>query len=264
MLVLFSLLLLTSQSSSPGFRPVRSVAVHVFAPVMNAGSVINDSTARAIAGVFAADRVRQENEALRAELARLRSERAASSTRVTELESAVVLGESLPEISTDVRAARVVAPVPDGTTRRLWVDLGNPELAEEGQTVLGPRGVIGRVREVHGRHAIVQLLTDAESQWGGESAERSEGGVVHGTGDDDRLRFRLERTTTRLQPGDEVVTSGLRGSTVPAGLPLGVVREVIVDETGERHAVLDLMEEVETLRHVYLLPEQQFAWQPPS
>ncbi len=251
-------------SSEQGFGPVRSIAAAVFSPFMKLGAGINGAVARPLAGIFDAGRVREENEALRAELARMMAERAAAAGRVAELESAVLLGESLPEISTDVRTARVLAPVPDGSARRLWIDMGGAEPAREGQTVLGPHGIVGRVREVHGRHAIVQMITDADSQWGGESVERTEGGVVHGTGDDDRLAFRLERTTTELEPGDEVVTSGLRGSVVPAGLPIGIVREVVVDESGERHAVLDPFERGERLRHVYLLDEQQFAWEPPS
>ncbi len=263
-LILVSLGLLTVQRQSPGFDSARDLAAGIFTPFISLGTAINNGAADAWGGFFQSKRIRDENEALKAELAEMRIQSALSNHRIAEFDQEVLLSEELPDYAPMARTAPVIAPVIDGRKRRLWIGLGSRDGIEEGQTVIGPNGVLGRVRETHSRHAIVELLTDEESKWGGEVAACGETGVVRGTGDSAELEFRLERTTTQLQAGDEIMTSGMKGSLIPAGLPLGRVKSISVDESGERHAMLEAAQVTENLRNVYVLTAEQLPWEPPT
>lgn len=256
--------LLVVQRTSSDIGLARDAAAAVGGPIASAGATVNDGVSRAWSGLFAADGLRAENEALRQELAALRLESAASAARVQELGAAVIVGESLPEVAPAAMTARVLGPVPDGAARRIWIDAGAEDALQVGQTVVGPQGVLGRVHAVHGSRAIVQLLSDASSRWGGEIAARGERGVVQGTGREGRLILRLETTAAEVAEGDVVVTSGAAGSALPAGLPLGTVAEVAVGDEGERHAVVEPAGTAEGLRHVFVLDERQIPWEPGS
>jgi cell shape-determining protein MreC len=180
--------------------------------------------------------------------------------RLAEQEGAEGLWDVASNHAPRAMAARVIAPVVDGTRRRLWIAIPDGAHVFRGQVVMGPAGVLGTVREVHARDAMVQLLADGESRWGAELREVLEAGVLQGTGSAGVAEFRPEQTAATLAPGDVVVTSGRKGSTAPAGLPLGTVREVSTDFRGEKRAVLDLAEPGEGLRTVYLLEARQEDW----
>ena len=235
----------------------------VLVPVVEAGARVNHEAEQVWLGFFGTSSIIEENTRLREELARLQVEQAAASNRAAALGQAVVLAGELPDFSPASQAAQVLASVPDGRRRRLWIDRGWNDGIGEGQVVLGPRGVLGTIQEAHPNHAIVQLLTDEQSRWGGEVTVRGESGVVRGTGSPSDLEFQLELTTTGIEPGDIVMTSGQRGSAVPAGLPLGRVSEVTLDKSGERHALLAPFDAAEQLRTVFVLDAEQIPWEPP-
>lgn len=236
----------------PGAESLRSTAVSAAMPVVDAGSGLSQWTATTWSGLAGAHALREENARLERDLAAERLARAESETRAMEWRDAAALVESLPDFAPQVRTARVVAPVLDARHQRLWINLGSEHGLRTGQAVLGPRGLIGSVKEVHPRNALVQLLTDRDSRWGAEAIERSESGIVHGSGDRTRVEFRLEKTTTTVQPGDWVKTSGTRGSLVPSGIPIGEVVALEQDHRGERHAVLALPDDPLDLRHVFV------------
>ncbi|MCB2154266.1 rod shape-determining protein MreC [bacterium] len=262
-LILFAVVLITAQGRFDAeLDGTRGLVATLLVPIVEAGAKVNHEAEQIWLGFFGTTSIIEENARLREELARLQVEQAAARTEAAALSQAVVLGGELPKFAPSSQSAQVLASVPDGRRRSLWIDRGWNEGIGEGQVVLGPHGVLGTIQEAHPHHAIVQLLTDEQSRWGGEVTNRGEAGVVHGTGRSDALEFQLELTTTEIEPGDVVITSGKRGSAVPAGLPLGRVREVTLDKSGERHAVLEPTDPAEELRTVFILDAEQIPWEP--
>lgn len=248
--------------NAPGVRAVPAATSRVLLPVVEASASVRQSAGRWIGNLRDADQLAAENEALRGELANLQVERALSLARIEELRDAGALAQEIPRAALYTQTAPVLGSVLDGRVRRLWIGLGAREGVRPGQAVLGPEGIVGMVAQTTADHALVQLVTDASSRWGAEAHERAEGGVVRGTGRADHLEFRLEKTTTRIEVGDLVATSGRRGSTAPAGIPIGRVVEVGIDSDGERRVVLAPASKAEELRHVFILSEEQIAWNP--
>ncbi|MBI5154349.1 rod shape-determining protein MreC [Candidatus Poribacteria bacterium] len=239
----------------PGEGAARSAGAGLMTPFLNIGTWIHGLGTRLGSGPGSLAALGAENERLREELADLQIERAYALDRAQTAEATMDLFAALPEVARRTVAARVLGPVLDGRRRRVWINRGMEQGIQTGQTGLGPHGVIGMVSEAHDGEALVQLLTDEESRWGGEVPERAESGVVCGAGDSGVLEFRMERTATDVAPGDVVRTSGRRGSTVPAGLPIGTVRDVSVDKTGERRAVLEVPEDGGELKVVFVVAE---------
>lgn len=262
-LVALSVVLVFVQSRVMPLGPARSASVGGVVSLAETGSGVRNSIGKVWSGFFEADRLQSENELLREEIARLQAERALARQEADSWRAKATMMEERPREALRTRGARVVASIVEGRSRLLWIGLGTEDGLEAGQAVLAPGGVVGAVRELHPHHAIVQLLTDEESRWGGEVPERGEFGIVAGNGNSKSLEFELEQTTTSIQPGDVVRTSGTRGSIVPEGIPLGTVTHVTVSETGERIAVLEVPEQAESLRYVYVLGARQLPWEPP-
>lgn len=250
------------QRGAGEFEPARDGVAAVAGPVAEAGASVNEGVSRVWSGWFAGDDLRSENEALKAEVAQLRLEKATLADRVDEVAGASATAEALPDWAGRMTWARVLGEVPDKSARRLWIEVGRDDAVSAGQIVVCADGVLGRVYSVHGHRAIVQLLGDAASRWGGEIVERGEQGVLEGTGREDHLVLRLETTAATVEVGDPIVTSGMRGSALPAGLPLGTVVEVTVGDEGERHAVVKPAAVPKGLRHAFVLDEEQIAWGP--
>jgi len=176
------------------------------------------------------DRLREENEALRAdrlEASRLREENAA-------LRRDLGLSAALPGLL----CAEVISR--GGTTGwRCVVRIGRGarDGVAEGDAVVSPDGLVGRVIETSARTADVLLLSDGDSRvacriatTGGVPVR----GVLSGGGiasDDRSLEMAqaaapftveyLDKDAT-IRPGDLVLTSGL-GASFPAGIPVGTV-----------------------------------------
>src|SRR5690606_5365464 len=199
-LIALSIGLLLAQRGSAGFAPLRGLATGVFAPILAGGRTIREGTQNAWASLFSAEDLQAENDALREELALLRTRTAAASDQVTELRQSAALAKALPDFSPDARTARIIGPVPDGAHRRLWIDLGSDDGIQAGQAAIGAEGVLGRVLETGRHHSIVQLLTDGGSRWGGVIAQRSDSGVLEGTGDPEQMVFRFETTAAEVAP----------------------------------------------------------------
>ncbi|MBX3727841.1 MAG: rod shape-determining protein MreC [Candidatus Sumerlaeia bacterium] len=261
-LAVLSVGLLFVQSRLSALQGARHAGVAATLPLAEAGANLRHRLAAAAAGLSDSDPQDEEIERLRTEVATLRLELAQAHTLAAERAQSGRLADGLPEFAPRARPAPVIAPVIDGRQRLLWIGRGRRDAIIAGQAVVGPEGLLGTVRQVHERHALVQLLSDPASRWGGEVRQHSELGIVAGTGSADSLEFRLERAAAPVQPGDVVETSGTKGSLLPAGIPIGTVTSLGITRTGERRAVLVPAQSVEGLRTVFVLDAPQLGWEP--
>ena len=120
-------------------------------------------------------------------------------------------------------SAKIIAESGDNFTHMLLVYIGD-EPVKKGQIVLGDESVIGRVDKVSGHYAKVILVTDINSKIPVVVERTRVRGIL--TGNNTAMPTLLfTRSTSDIQEGDVVVTSGV-GGMFPAGLPIGFVNTI--------------------------------------
>jgi rod shape-determining protein MreC len=180
--------------------------------------------------------VEQENRELRAENEKLRRDLAEMTRRafdVNALEDLAVVKRKTPA---DSLGARVIgAPMsPQFRVLRLRIDRGDKEI-QPGMPVITGTGPVGRINKVFGDYADVTLISDPSSSVEVLIPRTGGRGILTGLGKSDSYACTiqwLERQTkpeSRVQVGDEVVTSGL-GASFPPGLVVGKVVSVARDD----------------------------------
>jgi len=260
LLVLTSVTLLTLDYR--GFTPIdraRSTVLTVLAPVGDFSSRVFEPVGQAWDGAFNTDAIQAENQSLR--------------TRVDELEgqltSGAVAKESLQQLLEQVgipfvgdiptAPAKVVSGAVSNFDTTLELDKGRGAGIVKGMPVVTGRGLIGRVVQVSDNRSRVQLLTDGDLQVGFSVVGTPIIGTARGTGRAGQLTGTVDLARD-VAPGQILVTSGLAGSPYPAGIPVGTIAAVTVDE-GSQEKRLDIT----MLADVYDLTFASVVlYQPPS
>ena len=120
-------------------------------------------------------------------------------------------------------SAKIIAESGDSFTHTLLVYIGN-EAVKKGQIVLGDESVIGRIDKVSGHYAKVILVTDINSKIPVVVERTRVRGIL--SGNNTALpQLMFIRTTSDIQEGDVIVTSGV-GGMFPSGLPIGFVNSI--------------------------------------
>jgi len=219
---------------------LRSAVRAAFVPVEAAG----DAAFRPLEGAAAGWRRTGDVAAVEEQLARQRRQAESEAARADGLAAensrlAALLHLDGPAAADGV-AARVVATGAGRPGGTLVIDRGAAAGIRIGMPVVAAGGLVGRVVEVGPSHSTVLPVTDPASAIGVRCATVPEpradatatgatagdapsaAAVAQGNGGG-RLRLDLLDPTARLQSGGLAVTSGLRHSLFPAGLPVGRV-----------------------------------------
>ena len=117
----------------------------------------------------------------------------------------------------------------DPFRHRLLIDLGTEDGLREGQAVMDAHGVLGQVLEVGPERSVLVLITDASHALPVRVVRTGLRTIAYGSGDIGTLKLPHIPFRADVRPGDALVTSGI-GGHFPAGLPVGVVREVTPDD----------------------------------
>ena len=208
---------------------MRQVLLDVLAP----GEKLVDRGVQAIWGVwdgyFALWGIRDENLKLRAENDRLRMQIQQQDEAIREAARLRgFLGVSEWGIGKTV-TARVIGRDPSRSLQTVTIDKGQSDGVRANHSVITPDGVVGRVLSVATSSAVVQLITDAQSEVAGMFRESRTQALFKGTGGSD-LELDYIEDDDGIVVGAEVITSGL-DQIHPKGLPLAVIHSV--GEMGE-------------------------------
>ena len=95
-----------------------------------------------------------------------------------------------------------------------------------GDEVVTGGGILGKVAEVKGSTATIDLLTKPGVKLG-VATKLGTLGTVEGQGPNRPLVLELQQTDTKLRVGDPIYTSGIDRSAIPGDLPVGRVSKVI-------------------------------------
>lgn len=112
----------------------------------------------------------------------------------------------------------------DPFSRRVIVDKGNQHGIAAGQAVVDETGVLGQVTRVYPMQSEVTLITDKNQAVPVQIVRNGLRTVLFGASDG-QLELRFLAANADVQPGDQLITSGLDGVYLP-GLPVAKVLRV--------------------------------------
>ena len=170
--------------------------------------------------------LRYENEALRDQNLRLSLE--LLKLREAQLENArlhaLLHFKSQQAVEKSYILARVIARNPARIANTILIDAGTDEGIQARMPVVTADGLVGRILEVHGYTAIVQLLIDHNCRVSAVVQRQSR---VSGIVSFEDGTFYLKNVSLRgnIEVGDLIVSSGL-GEMFPKGLYVGQVVKV--------------------------------------
>lgn len=113
----------------------------------------------------------------------------------------------------------------DPFARKIIVDRGSLHGVQPGQVVADHIGVVGQVTRVNPAASEVTLITDKDQAVPVQNVRNGLRAVVFGNGESGTLDMPFMPFSADLQPGDQLVTSGIDG-IYPPGLPVAVVNKV--------------------------------------
>ncbi|MCR9214539.1 MAG: rod shape-determining protein MreC [Proteobacteria bacterium] len=239
-------LLLLGKANIAVVEKLRTTTTDVLSPVLATISQPVDAFNQAVERVQKLTNIVEENERLREENARLLKWQAVGRSLSQENENYRQLLNALSDPLVLPITARVVGDSGGPFVRTLLLNAGRRDGVREGQAVVGPLGLVGRIAEAGEKSARVLLLTDLNSRIPAVlENSRYKGILVGNNSSSPTLEFLP--TNAVVSPGDRVVTSG-DGGMLPAGRPIGIISSV-----GERKIRVQTFTDWNRLEYVSVL-----------
>jgi len=198
------------------------------AAVISAAAPVLDVLSRPIASAVSAYRhvtglfdAYEENQALKAEIVRLKSLEQISAKLAAENGMLRSLTRFMPDAAVNFVSARVVGEGGGPFVRSILINAGARDGVGRGQAVVNGDGLIGRLTDIGSGASRVLLLTDLNSRVPVIIEETRERAILAGD-NTERPSLAYLPPDARISSGQRVVTSG-SGGVLPAGLPVGTV-----------------------------------------
>lgn len=147
-------------------------------------------------------RLTKENQLLQLDAARMEEMR-------QENENLRHLVSALAATTDHVVTTEVIGRPADPFARRIQIAAGALDGVQVGMPVIGPFGVLGQVSRTVSHQSEVTLISDHKSRISVINNRTGQIFLLAGTGDSGLLTVAFAQPSADLQPGDELVTSGL-------------------------------------------------------
>ena len=235
-------------------RLIRVWAVELISPLQRIGSWTVQGAEHGWGGYIGLRSAQKENDAMRAELDRLKVRNAELEGRALEADRlAALLNFHSAHADTPMIAARVIGGSPDSGSQIVNIDRGSRDGLRRDMGVITPDGVVGKIFAVYPDISQVLLMGDKESGVGALLADTRTQGPVKGTGEP-LLSLEYISSDEKVTVGEAVLTSG-QDRIFPKDLPVGRVVDIKSDPKSpfmkirvKPAAHLDRLEEVLVLQ----------------
>lgn len=147
-------------------------------------------------------RLTKENQLLQLDAARMEEMR-------QENENLRHLVSALAATTDHVVTTEVIGRPADPFSRRIQIAAGALDGVQVGMPVIGPFGVLGQVSRTVSHQSEVTLISDHKSRISVINNRTGQIFLLAGTGDSGLLTVAFAQPSADLQPGDELITSGL-------------------------------------------------------
>jgi len=209
-------------------RLIRVWAVELFSPLQRVGAWTIQGAQHGWGGYIGLRSAQKENEAMRAELERLKVRNAELEGRALEADRlAALLNFRTAHAEAPMLAARVIGGSPDSGSLVINIDRGSRDGIRRDMGVITPDGVVGKILAVYPDISQVLLLGDKESGVGALLADTRTQGPVKGTGEP-LLTLDYISSDEKVAVGETVLTSG-QDRIFPKDLPVGAVVDFATD-----------------------------------
>ncbi|MBV8939471.1 MAG: rod shape-determining protein MreC [Alphaproteobacteria bacterium] len=222
--LLTATVLITGHTHPAAVSAARAAAADALSPLLAALSSPLEAMRRGGRWLEEMSRLYEENQALKAQVARLSETQAGLRELKAENEALRQLLPLVPPGQPHYIAARIVGESGGPFVRAALVSAGSIDGVVPGQAVIGGGGLVGRVVEPGTLASRVLLLTDINSRVpvvGEMSGERA---IASGN-NTGQLSLEYVRAGHSLTAGERLLTSG-EGGMFPPGVPVGVVADL--------------------------------------
>ena len=198
-------------------------------------------------------RLRQQIASMEAEIRQARDD-SAENERLKEL---LGLQEERPDLTEDIVLATITEHAVTNWAATLTISRGTNDGLEVGDCVIDETGaLVGTISAVGTNWATILTLVDTDTSLGAQVFRTGDLGVAQGDVSlmgENRLRLDYLPADCDLLGGDLVVTSGL-GGFFPAGLVIGSVEELQMDDSGaSSYAILAPAVDFSSLQQVVVI-----------
>ena len=209
-------------------RLIRVWAVELISPLQRIGSWTIHGLLHGWGGYISLRGAQKENDAMRAELDRLKVRNAELEGRALEADRlAALLNFRNTQPDVPMLAARVIGASPDSGSLVVNIDRGSRDGIRRDMGVITPDGVVGKIFAVYPDISQVLLLGDKDSGVGALLADTRTQGPVKGTGEP-LLSLDYISSDEKVTVGEAVLTSG-QDRIFPKDLPVGKVVDFVAD-----------------------------------
>jgi rod shape-determining protein MreC len=226
LLVVASITVLTfDQRGAGALDGLRSLAATAFSPLRGAGDAVTDPVQDRWDGLWRYGDVKDENDRLRQEVTELRTQADAGAQAQAQLD-AIAAAQDLTLLSQHpTTVARVSGGPVSNFDHTVQLDKGSDAGLAVGMPVVVGRALVGRITQVEGGHAAVQLLVDPDARVGVALTRSGQRGTVAGQGAGQPLTMGGDVPVGVAIPPDETVFTG-PSSIYPPDLEVGRVTKV--------------------------------------
>jgi rod shape-determining protein MreC len=225
-----SLLLLFSSSKRPDSGLVSGFLYGLLRPLEQGVFGLHKGISEAWSTYVGLIDVKKENQELKEEIRKLKRDKATLSAK----ESENIRLKRLLNIKTihefPSLVAQVIGEDASGWYRTFFINRGSEDGVRSGMPIIAPEGVVGRVVRTSANMSQVLLVIDPNLSLDCRVARTRDRGVLKGSLDGGSI-LRYINLKSQVEPGDEVVTSGLDG-VFPVGFPVGTIKSVRTGDQG--------------------------------
>ena len=257
---LFIVLLLFISMRMTGFERPRlstgeALLRNAIAPLQSGVMAVGQKTNNILSQVIAFTKIQDENQRLKAEIARLTEqnniliEYRQENARLRKL-----LNLEEVESQFTMIAARVTARDIESLHQTLSINKGSSDGIKKDMPVINESGLVGRVINVTSHTSEVLLILDREGAVGAMVQQTRIPGVVEGLGSPtDQLQMIHIAQDAPVKVNQVVITSGY-GGIFPKGLRIGYVKEIFPEGNGlMKRAVLQPFVDFDRLEEIMVI-----------